>query len=110
MTSFRRQYENYKKLHRNTLNRFIHAISLFIIPYCLYLLFKQKYLQSLIYYIIFIHIIPWFIGHVCLEHNYVDVFKHFKKFDFNKFAFFTIYTPILRIIDAYHLIIDIPQH
>ncbi len=105
MTLFR-QYENYKKLHRNTLNRFIHAISLFIIPYCLYLLFKQKYLQSLIYYIIFIHIIPWFIGHVCLEHNYVDVFKHFQKFDFNKFAFFTISTPILRIIDAYHLIID----
>ena len=99
------QYENYKKLHQNNFNRCLHAISLLIIPYSLYLLLRKEYFKSLIYYVIFIHVIPWFVGHLIVEKNHAQVFAYgTTKINFKTVLFFTIFTPILRSIDAYYLL------
>ena len=97
------QIKKYKKYHKHPLNRILHIVTLFEIPYSLYLIKKKKYYKSGIYYIFFNHIITWFIGHVLIEKNGLDVKNHLKNGLKNKkmdtFLFFTIYTPLLRIID-----------
>jgi hypothetical protein len=102
-----KHYKNYKKLHKNTLNRIFHVVSLFVIPYSVYLLFKKEYFKSLIYYVIFIHSIPWFIGHFLIEKNHLSVVNRGKRVNLDTLFFFTIYTPILRAIDAYYLCMSV---
>jgi hypothetical protein len=97
------QIQKYKKYHKHPLNRILHIVTLFEIPYSLYLIKKKKYYKSVIYYIFFNHFITWFFGHVLIEKNGLDVRKHFlngiKNKELDTFLFFTIFTPPLRIID-----------
>jgi hypothetical protein len=99
-----KHYNEYKKLHRNLYNRIIHIFLLVEIPYSIYLIYKKKFYKSIIYYIFFNNILAWLIGHIIFEKNGTKVFRKILKPNLNNLVFFTIYTPILRIIDLVYLI------
>ena len=95
--------KKYNNFHKNKINRIIHILTLFEIPYSLYLIIKKKYIKSISYYIFFNHIITFFVGHILFEKNHKKVFKDFYNGISNKnidtLLFFSFLSPILRIID-----------
>ena len=105
------QIEKYRNYHKHPLNRILHIATLFEIPYSLHLIKKKEYYKSVIYYIYFNHIITWFIGHVLIEKNGLNVKNHFlnglKNKELDTLLFFTINTPTLRIIDFFKITIKI---
>lgn len=107
MNSFLEQYCKYKKYHKNIINRIIHIIVLFEIPYTIYLIINRQIILGIFYYITFIHFIAFYIGHK-IENNQIEVNTHLinsiKNFDIQSLLFFSLSTPLLRIYDLFILL------
>jgi hypothetical protein len=100
-------YQSYQQLHQHKLNRFIHIATTFTIPYWLYLSVNNHVLLALWYYILSNHILCFTLGH-SLEKNNREVLLHAKTIpqSIKTMLFFTLFSPILRVIDLYHALKD----
>tara|TARA_A100001015_G_scaffold283779_1_gene349426 strand:- start:2213 stop:2530 length:318 start_codon:yes stop_codon:yes gene_type:complete len=97
-------YQEYQHLHQNKWNRFIHIAVTLIVPYWIYLSVNNHILFALLGYALSNHALCYGIGHH-LENNQRKVLNHAKSMPVSAqtMLFFTVFSPLLRLIDLYQL-------
>ncbi len=98
-------YLNYQQLHQHKLNRCIHIVATFTIPYWIYLSVNGYALHALFYYILSNHALCFILGH-SLEKNNQQVLLHAKTIhkSIKTLLFFTLLSPVLSLIDLHNII------